>query len=140
MPYYHMVRRLLILPLLFPTERDSTVISVSLFDGNVIEVPCGVSVKISEDLNKRIRDEILLPASVRRMSMINGGILPYERKGNLYTERLDSNLSNKHDCQTIMMKKQASGSEQHIDRVSKTADPLRSKIGKIKFFCMLITV
>lgn len=52
-------------------EYGNQCISVSTYNGQCFEVPCGVSVKISEEMNNRIRDEIYLPESSRK-HMTNG--------------------------------------------------------------------
>ena len=115
---------------MYSIDFDGQFITVSIYDGCTVDVPCGVSVKISEDMNKRIRDETYLSESLRK-SMTNGSILPYEGKSKLFSEHADNSWPKRHHPRV------GRGNKTHDDIDSRPTDLLRSKIGKIGGFSTL---
>ena len=96
---------------------------VSMFNGETKEVPCGLSVKISEELNSRIRSEIYLPESLRKTQNDNFSMSKtkdYEPNGSL--------AYNFHDTKQSWMVESWSKpkSQKHKE---EPLDHLRNKIG-----------
>ena len=102
-------------------------ISVSTFDGRTVDVPCGLSVKISESLNKRVRDELHLPESLRRNDMTNDVTLPYQRKSNISSRHPEHIRMRGHHSRGVSDRAELNGYSDH-----DTTDLLQSKIGKIE--------
>ena len=99
-------------------------ISVATYEGHMVDVPCGASVKISEEMNERIRNEIYLPESSRR-SMTNGHLASHEKKANMLQEHVNNGMSRKHHSR---VGKRVEIQEESDD---EPTDRLRSKIGKM---------
>lgn len=77
-----------------PLDKESVCYAVSTYDGQTIEIPYGVAVKISEDTYKLIRNEIFLPESFRKC-MTNGRDV-LDRKAYFVKEEAKNGLSRKH--------------------------------------------
>ena len=102
-------------------------ISVSIFDGRTVDVPCGLSVKISESMNKRVRDELHLPAAFRRNGVTDDITLPYQRKSVMPSRQPDNIRMREYHSRGVSRKAERDYNSDH-----DTTDPLQRKIGKIE--------